>query len=149
MRYVLDTNILIHAIRKSEIFVQINQKYALFSGDHDLLISAVSIGELESFALQNQWGQKRMNDMTALLTELKPISVSANRSLIRTYAEIDAFSQGKHPTLTLNNSARNMGKNDLWIATTAAIHEAMLLSTDADFTHLDAIFFYFDQIEAN
>jgi tRNA(fMet)-specific endonuclease VapC len=149
MRYVLDTNILIHAIRKSVIFEQINQKYALFNGKHELLISAVSIGELESFALQNQWGQKRMNDMATLLMELKPISVSVNRPLIRTYAEIDAFSQGKHPTLTLPNSARNMGKNDLWIATTAAIHEATLLSTDADFTHLDAVFFYFDQISAN
>ncbi len=65
---------------------------------------------------------------------------------IKTYAEIDAFSQGKHPTLKLRNSARNMGKNNLWIATTAAVYEATLLSTDADFTHLDSIFFYFELI---
>lgn len=146
MRYVLDTNILIHAVKETALFEQFNQKYTLFSGNHDLLISAVSIGEIESFALQNRWGQKRIDDMTALLMLLKPIAVDNNRPLIKTYATIDAFSQGRHPTLKLNNSARNMGKNDLWIATTAAVHEATLLSMDADFTHLDKVFFYFEQI---
>ncbi len=146
MRYVLDTNILIHSAKKTPLFEQFNQKYALFSGNHELLISAVSIGELESFALQNQWGQKRLDDINSLILKLISIPVNTNRPLIRTYAEIDAFSQGRHPTLQLNNSARNMGKNDLWIATTAAVHEATLLSTDADFTHLDNVFFYFEQI---
>ncbi len=149
MRYVLDTNILIHAVKKTALFEELNEEYTLFSGNHELLISAVSIGELESFALQNQWGQKRLEDINLLLMKLTPISVNANQTLMRTYAAIDAFSQGRHPTLKLNNSARNMGKNDLWIAATAAIHEATLLSTDADFKHLDGIFFYFEQIQAN
>jgi hypothetical protein len=42
-----------------------------------------------------------------------------------------------------------LGKNDLWIATTAAIHEATLLSMDADFKHLDSVFFYFEHISQN
>jgi predicted nucleic acid-binding protein len=41
---------------------------------------------------------------------------------------------------------KNLGKNYLWIATTAAIHEATLLSMDANFKHLDNIFFYFEHI---
>ena len=64
------------------------------------------------------------------------------------YAEIDVYSQSKHPTLRLPPSARKMGKNDLWIAATAAIHNATLLSTDADFEHLDSLFLYFEKITA-
>jgi predicted nucleic acid-binding protein len=33
-----------------------------------------------------------------------------------------------------------MSKNDLWIASTAFIFDAKLITTDKDFTHLDAIF---------
>jgi tRNA(fMet)-specific endonuclease VapC len=33
-----------------------------------------------------------------------------------------------------------MGKNDLWIAATASVLKARLLTTDHDFDHLDGIF---------
>ncbi len=33
-----------------------------------------------------------------------------------------------------------MGKNDVWIAATASVVEAVLLTTDADFDHLDPRF---------
>ena len=35
---------------------------------------------------------------------------------------------------------RNMGKNDLWIAATARALNIPLLTTDADFSHLDGTF---------
>ncbi len=41
-----------------------------------------------------------------------------------------------------------MGKNDLWIAATASVLNAKLLTTDHDFDHLDSIFLtvvYVDQ----
>lgn len=57
------------------------------------------------------------------------------------YAEIDAFSQGKLPDKPLGLTARNMGKNDLWIAATAHVLGAKLLSTDVDFDHLDGVYF--------
>lgn len=54
------------------------------------------------------------------------------------YAQIDAYSQGR---LTLNPlpaslSARNMGKNDLWIAATALFFDLELHTADQDFDHL-------------
>jgi len=33
-----------------------------------------------------------------------------------------------------------MGKNDLWIAATAAFHKFRLITTDKDFNHLDKVF---------
>lgn len=64
------------------------------------------------------------------------------------YAEIAVYSQSKHLILKLPTSARKMGKNDLWIAATAAVHNATLIFTDADFDHLDGLFLYFDKIIA-
>jgi tRNA(fMet)-specific endonuclease VapC len=37
-------------------------------------------------------------------------------------------------------SARKMGKNDVWIAATAAVLDIPLLSTDADFQHLHNVY---------
>ena len=56
------------------------------------------------------------------------------------YANIDAYSQGKlkKQPLSTGLSARNMGKNDLWIATTALYFDIELHTTDDDFDHLSA-----------
>lgn len=67
-----------------------------------------------------------------------------NADLIESYVSIDAFSQGKTSAPNgqmLGNSSRNMGKNDLWIAATAHVLNAVLLTTDNDFDHLHQIFF--------
>ena len=63
------------------------------------------------------------------------------QAMIDAYAEIDTFSQGKHETKSLNLSARNMGKNDLWIAPTTLITSSKLMTTDKDFLHLDKAYF--------
>ena len=64
------------------------------------------------------------------------------RTIIDAYAKIDAYSQGKLASkpLPLNMSARNMGKNDIWIAATAHVTQATLLTTDKDFNHLAGYF---------
>ena len=60
------------------------------------------------------------------------------------YEEIDAYSQGRHRTLKSDFTAINMGKNDLWIAATAAAFDLTLVTTDGDFDHLDGGFFEVD-----
>lgn len=51
--------------------------------------------------------------------------------VIEAYVEIDIYSL-QHP-----DGARNMGKNDLWIAACAKASGATLLTTDTDFDHLN------------
>jgi predicted nucleic acid-binding protein len=68
------------------------------------------------------------------------------RPIVLRYGEIDAFSQGKLPDKPLSASARNMGKNDLWIAATASVLDAKLITTDADLGHLKTVFLDIDQI---
>ncbi|MCU0394041.1 MAG: hypothetical protein MUE81_23275 [Thermoflexibacter sp.] len=69
-----------------------------------------------------------------------------SEDVIQRYAEIDAFSQGKLPNQKVTFSAKNMGKNDLWIAATAAVLSATLLTTDHDFSHLQDHFLQIERI---
>ncbi|MCC5916162.1 MAG: hypothetical protein JJU02_02425 [Cryomorphaceae bacterium] len=60
--------------------------------------------------------------------------------MIETYIKIDAFSQRKMAAPNgdkLNSSPRNMGKNDIWIAATAYVIGAELITSDGDFDHLN------------
>lgn len=139
MIYLFDTNIVIHYLRESEMMHLVEQNYAPFQSASEIWISVVSYGELRSIAIQSKWGEKRIQQLENLLDMLNPIDIWSEDILNR-YAEIDAFSQGKHPEIGSGASARNMGKNDLWIAASASVLGATLLTSDADFDHLNAVF---------
>lgn len=135
MTYLLDTNILLHYIRRTKYVAQIDKLFSPLSPNNIAIISVVSVGEIRSLALRNNWGSKKLQMLEALL--LKFIIVDINvASILMRYAEIDAFSQGKLLNEPLGTSSRNMGKNDLWIAATASILNARLLTLDKDFEHL-------------
>ena len=140
MTYVWDTNIFIKAVRNPDFLTNLNNRYDFFNSDNEIFVSAVTVGELYSFALKNRWGNRRLTDMANLLNKTTSISVTNRQELINMYANIDVYSQSNHPTLRLPTSARKMGKNDLWIATTTALVNGTLLSTDGDFDHLQGVF---------
>ena len=79
--------------------------------------------------------------MENFLTKVQVLPI-ARREILDAYAQIDAYSQSKHPTLNLPKgiTARNMGKNDIWIAATAHAIGAALVTTDKDFHHLNGVF---------
>ena len=138
MRYLLDTNIVLLRM-KSPTFKQVfDNLYA----NHTLAISVVTLGELESICVQNKWGTQKIQLLDAFTATLLKIDLN-NAQMIRAYGKIDAYSQGKLNNFPLpsNMSARNMGKNDLWIAAAAHVIQAILLTTDKDFLHLDKTFF--------
>ena len=95
----------------------------------DSFISIVMVGELESLALQLNWGY-------IFLSSVPLIDVDS--SIAKLYGFTDAYSQGKLLTNPLppGMSARNMGKNDLWIAATALYYDIELQTTGSDFDHL-------------
>ncbi len=106
-----------------------------------IAISVVSIGELMSLAKQRNWAEAKQHQIETFVEQFLIIPIESKDLLVR-YADIDAYSQGKlvNKPLPKNVSARNMGKNDLWIAATASITESILLTTDKDFEHLDHIY---------
>ena len=139
MVYLLDTNMVILYLRSHPTAYQIDSMYNPLGEENTALISVVSVGELRSLGLMNAWGKARMKRLDSLLSELLITDINVEK-VIEMYAEIDAYSQNRLPIKPLNNTPRNMGKNDIWIAATAAVTEAKLITIDKDFGHLDGIY---------
>jgi tRNA(fMet)-specific endonuclease VapC len=137
MNLLFDTNILIFLIKDASHQLLAN---IVNPDDKKIMVSVASIGELKAMALQNNWGPKKLLALDNLLSRVSVVEV--NESLTDTYAKIDAYSQRRSPWLVDYpfSTPRNMGKNDLWIAATAALLGLKLVTTDADFNHLHDVF---------
>ena len=124
---VFDTNLIIEHIRRQEILPA------------RAIVPIVVVGELEAFALKADWGYQKVSFMQRLFGRF-PI-VDLIRGITLAYAQVDAYSQGKlrEQPLPPGLSARNMGKNDVWIAATALYLDLELHTTDNDFDHLSGL----------
>jgi predicted nucleic acid-binding protein len=114
MKYVLDTNVLIHAVRNSPTWQFIDEIFAPFDFENQTFICFVSVAEILSIAKQLGWQYQKLQGLALLFSQLEIITVSGqpDDAMIASYVEIDAYSQGKHQDLELPDglSARNMGK---------------------------------------
>ena len=137
MIFIFDTNIILLYLRDSPVVEFIEAKFQPF--DADVVVSVVTVAELKSIALQNKWGNPKLKRMENLFSRFIVADVKTE-DIINRYAEIDAFSQGRLSGRVSNFTARNMGKNDVWIAATASVLGATLLTTDNDFDHLNKEF---------
>ncbi|QMW02213.1 PIN domain-containing protein [Spirosoma foliorum] len=127
MLFLLDTNVLINLIRR-------NVELPPYSA-----ISIITVAELKAFATKRKWGYQKRLALEKILGEIPIFGIEF--SLTDVYATIDAYSQGElmNDPLPVGVSARNMGKNDIWIAATALFYDAELHTSDNDFDHLPAI----------
>ncbi len=136
-RFLLDTNICLAFVRGHEIYNRIESELSLNRDDTIIMISVVTKAELLSLGKKRGWGNQKLSKLNRLLEKLFIIDInSSDDDLIKAYYTIDAFSQGKLKERPLNSSAKNMGKNDLWIAATAYVAKAELITMDGDFNHL-------------
>ena len=138
MNLLLDTNILVFISRTKDTdsFVDfINPQNAT------LYISVASEAEIKSIALKNNWGTKRNDILYNFLDGINIVEIG--KSYVNVYAEIDAYSQRSNPNFKDYpfDTPRNMGKNDLWIASLAALLGLELVTTHGDFDHLNNVFF--------
>ena len=82
-------------------------------------------------------GRDKLDRMEFLLSYFQTVPVDSPDQ-ISIYSEIDNFCLER---------GRVMGKNDLWIAATAALTDARLLTSDADFELHDGVFLNLDGSE--
>jgi tRNA(fMet)-specific endonuclease VapC len=138
MNCLLDTNIILNIIRASDFEAIVN---FINPDNSQLYISIASEAEIKSLALRNNWGLNRRNLLDSFLDQLTIVDI--NKFYVNTYAEIDAYSQRLNLMFETYSfdTPRNMGKNDLWIASLAALMGLTLITTDADFDHLNDVFF--------
>jgi len=148
-RYILDTGILLGYLRGARYAAYVESVYSPFKPPNTSAISIVSKAELYSLAIQFGWGQNKQNALADLLREVPQIDIN-KEELFRMYAEIDSYSLGKNKSRPLPHGmvTMKMGKNDVWIAATASVLHATLLTIDHHFDRLDGVFMtvkYIDQ----
>jgi len=66
MKYVCDTNILIHLLRNSTTWQFIERTYAPFDKKNQVFISFVTVAEVLSIARQLGWGQEKIKSLVLL-----------------------------------------------------------------------------------
>lgn len=141
---VLDTNILIHINRGNSIGRQVKD-YINTVDEPQLFISVVNIAEAESLVLQWNWEPQTINRLRENIEKFVCIDIEQNNAaLLEAYVNIDCYSKRKiegPDGKLIPNGAIGMKKNDLWIAATAYALDAVLLTTDGDFDHLDNLYF--------
>jgi len=140
-RFVLDTGILVGYVRDARFCRYVDARYHPLEAPNFAVISAVTKGEILSLAVQFGWGEKKRRLLAELLAKVPAVEINRSAILDR-YAEIDCYSKGRHPghPLPPGMSARKMGKNDAWIAATASVMNADLITIDGDFDNLDTAF---------
>ena len=126
LAYLLDTNILLALMRSNALGKSIEATYGLQASLNRSLISVVTVGEMLSLGRQFGWGKTKLDALEAMLRQLVWIDINDSQ-ILDAYGEID------HASRALGHK---MGKNDVWIAATARVSGATLLTTDLDFDHL-------------
>lgn len=144
MNLLFDTNIIISIARSTNPVKAVE----LLNPNAELIyISIASIAEVQSIAFQNNWGSVKLTSLEYIFSNVTVIELTD--ILIDAYINIDAFSQRNHPSFQEfpHKTSRNMGKNDLWIAATASLLNLTLVTTDADFDHLNNYFLQLYKLE--
>jgi predicted nucleic acid-binding protein len=127
--YLLDTNVLLALVRGGALGAALDERFGLRAAPQRPLICVVTHGEIKVLAQRNGWGAKKLAALDEALAAFVTVDINHPR-VIDAYVELDLASQSH------SDGARNMGKNDLWIAATAKAAGASLLTTDKDFEHL-------------
>lgn len=101
------------------------------------MISSVTVGELRSLAYQWKWGEPKKEQMRFFLSFFWQVPIE-KEEVFEAYAAIDAWCEAR---------GFKMGKNDLWIAASAHVFQAQLLTTDKDYDVLQPTFITRDFID--
>ena len=141
MDLVFDTNIILAYMKGEAAIMEAIREELILPPPlpQTLIISIVTVAEIRAFGLKRDWIPRKVQAAESYMKKLLQVPIDST-DLIGAYAEIDAYSQGKlvGRPLPKGMTSRNMGKNDLWIAATAAVTKATIVTTDGDFSHLPA-----------
>lgn len=116
----------------------IKATYDLLMTEVRPFLCVVTEGELRSLAYQWRWGDDKREQMRFFLDYFGRALIDTP-TMMEAYALIDSYSE---------RTGNSMGKNDVWIAATAHVTGATLLTTDGDFDHLVPAFLNRERITA-
>ncbi|MFM7853963.1 MAG: hypothetical protein ACKO96_19080, partial [Flammeovirgaceae bacterium] len=110
-----------------------------------VFISVVNLAEAESLVVQWKMPDDAVKRLRSNMNKFVCIDIEQNNQiLLDTYVNIDCYSKRKikgPDGKLIPKGAIGMKKNDLWIAATAHALDAVILTTDGDFDHLENLYF--------
>jgi len=137
-RFVIDTNIILHYVRGSRLYQQIESEHQLSASE--ILVSVVSVAEIKGFLQRNNYSEAKLQKFENIFAKTLIIDISnEDEQLLEAFATLHNYSKNLHPTLKLGRSV-GIGQNDLWIAATTWVAKADLITTDSDFDPLHSRF---------
>jgi tRNA(fMet)-specific endonuclease VapC len=139
MLFLMDTNILLAFIRLGSLGLYLDATYSLYTLRPLPLVSVVTEGELRALALKHNWGPAKIASLQRLLNPLRIVPLPY-RNIVEAYATIDDFCE---------RNGHALGKNDIWIAATANVTRATLLTTDRDFEPLHGRYLQCEWVSPN
>lgn len=122
--FLLDTNVLLHLARSSELGRRITAQFALDHTIYRPLISIVSVGEIMALGAYRGSGEEKRRFLTGMLSTLVILDIN-DQTVLDAYVELYAVARRAGSAI--------YRKNDLWIAATSKAAGAVLLTTDRDF----------------
>jgi tRNA(fMet)-specific endonuclease VapC len=133
---ILDTTILVHWVRQDRTGQYLKNTYTLDERPERPLLSTISEGEIVGLAKYWGWGEAKLTVLGTLIHELIRFEVSLPE-VIEAYSEL--YYEDRR-------TGRNTGENDLWIAASAKVTGAVLLTCDTDFLWLNPTFIRVEHI---
>lgn len=129
--YLLDTNVVLYLVRGEAVGQRLAARFGLLSAVNRPLVSIVTHGELLLLAARNNWGAKKVAALLSALDNLVTIDLN-DRAVLSAYVEVQQYSRKS------SGGSRLLNANDAWIVARAKAADAILLTTDRDFSHLKA-----------
>lgn len=123
---VLDTNVVVSLARNNATGQAIEAEHGLSARADRPLISTVAEGEILGLARSWNWGEPKLRVLREVLAELVPVEAGLPE-IVETYAALYAEATRK---------GKPRGENDLWIAATAMVFGAELITCDKHFLWL-------------
>jgi len=125
-RIVLDTSVLVKLLQGKEAGAAIESRYELGRRNSTPFISIVTVGELRAFSRSRKWGAEKLARLDDLLAELVIVDINS-QDVLNAFADVSTY---------LRERGKTVGDNDRWIAATAKVLQATVLTTDRDFEPL-------------
>jgi tRNA(fMet)-specific endonuclease VapC len=116
---LLDTNVVIQLCRGKDVGQRIDSAYGLRERIERPLVSVVTVGETLGLAKQWVWGEAKIAVLRDLLAEFVVVDIN-HKEILDRYAELRALDR---------SGGWNLSHNDTWIAATASVTNALLLTT--------------------
>lgn len=127
---VLDTSVVVDVARNNRSGQAILETYSLKNRADRPLISVITTGEMLGIAKSQAWNADKTNVLNELLSEFVKLEITPE--VVEAYADLVALCRTQNHT---------MGQqNDMWIAATAKVTRAVLLTGDSGFNWLNPQF---------